>query len=407
MTQIFKLAFRDLGRNRRRSFFSALALAIGLALLMLMSSFLRGEMANALNTTIRLNSGHLQIRAASYEESKTSLKWEYLVADPDLLAAQISALPQVKAATPRLFAAGIAAVGNQTAGVRVIGIDPLSEASSLYREGLLSGEFLTPDDREGLLIGVSLAEKLNLKAGDTLNLSVNTANGEVDEQVFTVRGIYTTDTTGFDSLMVFLPLAKAQAFTRTEGHASTIFVLLHDKEQAEAVAGAVQTPGYQTLTWKDLNALVIQTEQFAGAYMSLLYLIVLGMTATVIVNTLIMAFFERTREIGILSAIGMRGGRIMAIFFAESALLAVGGIVMGLILGGLLVSYLSQNGFYIGDMGLGTGSMMMTNTIYALPDLGDFVYLTCLTFIITLLAGLYPAVLASRMEPVDALRSGL
>ena len=139
--------------------------------------------------------------------------------------------------------------------------------------------------------------------------------------------------------------------------------------------------------------------------MIMLYLIVLAITATVIVNTLIMAVFERTREIGILSAIGMKGGRIMAMFFAESSLLAVGGIVMGLILGGLLVCVRQpRSGFYIGNMGM-TG-ILLGDRIYAYLTLNDTVTLTITAFIVTLLAALYPALLAARMEPVEALHGG-
>src|SRR4030042_30850 len=142
MIQLFKMAFRDLGRNRRRSFFSSLALGMGLALLLMSASFIRGEMGSAIDLSIRLQSGHLQVRANSYDESKTSLKWENLVENPDQVAAQIASLEPVKVATPRLFASGIIAVGNETTGVRVFGIDPLSEANAPYRDGLLSGEFL-------------------------------------------------------------------------------------------------------------------------------------------------------------------------------------------------------------------------------------------------------------------------
>jgi ABC-type lipoprotein release transport system permease subunit len=153
-----------------------------------------------------------------------------------------------------------------------------------------------------------------------------------------------------------------------------------------------------------MNDLMIQTEQMSNAYMFLLYLIVLGITATVIVNTLIMSVFERTREIGILSAIGMKGYRIMAMFFAESSLLAVGGIVMGLALGGLLVAYATSYGFYIGNVG--TTGIMLGDTIYAYPSLKDFVNLTLMAFVVTLLAALYPALLAANMEPVEALHGG-
>lgn len=402
MIYLLKMAIRDLGRNRRRSFFSALALGMGLALLLLMAGVIAGELNSSLDSAIKLNSGDLQVRAQTYDENKTSLAWGDLVENPDQLVTQISTLAPVRAATPRLYASGIVAVGDQSMGVRVIGIDPPSEANAPYRDGLLSGEFITADDRQGILIGLTLADKLGLKAGDSVNLLVNTSNGSVDQQTFTIRGIYATGVPGYDQATVFMPLAKAQAITQAENHASIIFILLKDRSQTAAVAAALQSNQYQIKTWEQLNELLISTEQYANAYIYLLYLIVLAITATVIINTLIMAVFERTREIGILSAIGMKGWRIMAMFFAESGVLAVGGILIGLVLGGLMVAYATKVGFYIGNMGV-TG-IMLSERIYAALSLKDTISLTIMAFIVALLAALYPALLAARMEPVEALR---
>ncbi|MEJ2597761.1 MAG: ABC transporter permease [Anaerolineales bacterium] len=401
MIQLFKMAFRDLGRNRRRSFFSSLALALGLALLLLMAAFIHGEMSSAIDATIRLQSGHLQVRAKTYDESKNSLKWEDLVENPAQVAAKIASLAPVKVATPRLFASGIVSFGNESSGVRIFGIDPGSAANAPYRAGMISGEFLTADDRQGILIGQALADKLGLKTGDQVSLSVNTSNGDVAGQVFTIRGIYSTQTNGFDSTTVFMPLAKAQAITQTENHASTIFILLKDAAQTDSVAAALRTSQYQVLTWTQMNELILQTEDMANSYMVIFYLIILGVTATVIINTLVMAVFERTREIGILSAIGMKSHRILAMFLAESSLIAVGGILMGLVLGGLVVAYFARYGFYIGNMGV-TG-ILIGNTIYTDLTLNDTVTLTITAFVVSLLAGLYPAIMAARMEPVEAL----
>jgi ABC-type lipoprotein release transport system permease subunit len=372
-----------------------------MSLLLLMASVVDGEMRGALQNTIRLQSGHLQIRPVDYNENKTSLKWEDLIADPQGVIAKLKTVPQVTEATPRLFASGIVSRGENSVGVQVIGIDPASPANQVFREGLLEGSFITPDDREGIMIGRPLARKFNLKAGDQVSLLVNKSEGDVDEQMFTVRGIYTTNTVGYDESSVFMPLVKAQAFTGAGDHATIIFVLLQDREQAEAVAAALQSSNMQTATWQEMNELIVQFESFADAYMTVLYLIVLGITATVVTNTLVMAVFERTREIGILAAIGMKGRRIMAQFLVEGAMIATLGIIGGLILGGALVWYFTVYGFFIGDMGM-TG-ILMGDQIYAHLTLQDTIYLAVVAYVVTLLASLYPATLAARMEPVEAL----
>jgi ABC-type lipoprotein release transport system permease subunit len=402
MLNLFKMAYRNLGRNRRRSILSALALSMGLALLMFVAAFFKGEMRGSMESTLRLDSGHLQVRAADYNPDKLSVAWEYLVENPGQVAAQIEALDQVEDATPRLVASGIVSVRNDSSGVQIMGIDPASEANAVYRRGLVAGEFLTADDRDGILIGLPLAKNLGLSVGNQINLLVNTSSGSVDEQLFTVRGIFSTGSTNYDKGLVFLPLAKAQSFSGAGNHASYIFVLLHDREQADVVAAAIRGPkDIQVKTWSELNELLVLIEEFSNAYIMIINLIILGVTATVIVNTLVMSVFERTREIGILTAIGMKSRQITALFLAEASLLAAGGIGVGLLIGWALAAYFGKYGIYFGD--LGVSGMIFEDRIYAYLTLQDTINLTITSFIITLLASLYPARLASRMEPVEAL----
>lgn len=401
MAQAFKLAFRNLGRNKSRSLLSALAVGIGMALLLLMVSVLEGEMSGALQNTIRLQSGHLQIRPASYDENKVSLKWEDMIANPNEVAEQIKSLSQVTIATPRLIASSILTVGEESKGVQIMGIDPESAANAPFRDGMIDGDFIKADDREGILVGNILSEKLNLQVNDKVNLLVTTADGDVNEQLFTIRGIFTTRTPSYDENTIFMPLAKAQAITATENHASTIFVMLKDADQADAVAQALKSNNYKILTWREQNLFITQFEDYANAFFVVLYLIVLGITATVVTNTLVMAVFERTREIGILAAIGMKGSGIMAQFLAEAALLATGGVIGGLIIGGALVAYFTVYGIYIGDYGI--SGVLFEDRIYAHLTLGNTINLAVITYIITLIASLYPAILAARLEPVEAL----
>lgn len=397
----FKMAYRNLGRHRRRTVFTGLALAMGTALLMFVAAFFQGEMRSSLETTLRLNSGHLQVRAANYDPDKLSVAWEYLIENPQQVVAQIEALDQVQTATPRLFASGIVSVQDDSAGVQIMGVDPASEANDPYV--IVDGQFVTADDRDGIVIGYPLAETLGLGVGDQLNLLVNTSDGTVDEQLFTVRGIFSTGTTAYDKGVVFLPLAKAQAFSGAGDHASLIFVLLKDREQADFVAKAIPSQNFQVKTWKQLNELLVLLNDFSNVILSVMYLIILSITAIVIVVTLLMSVLERTREIGILTAIGMKGRQVVALFLAEASLLALGGITVGTLAGWAVSAYFGKVGIYFGDLGLSSNELIVQDRIYTILPLDSAILLIALAFVITLVFSLYPAWMASRMEPVEAL----
>jgi putative ABC transport system permease protein len=218
-----------------------------------------------------------------------------------------------------------------------------------------------------------------------------------------VRGIFSTGTTAYDKGVVFLPLAKAQAFSGAENRASMIFVLLKDREQADLVAAAIPSESYRVETWAQMNELLVFVNDFSNAYLTVINLIVLGVTATVIINTLLMSVFERTREIGILTSIGMKGRQVIAMFLAEATLLAAGGVSLGSLMGWALSAYFGKVGFYFGDLGMGA-EMLLEDRIYTILTLDSAVNLIVTAFVITILASLYPARLASRMEPVEALR---
>jgi ABC-type lipoprotein release transport system permease subunit len=408
MFRLWKIAIRDLGRNKRRSVLTLVAVGLGMALLIVMSGLIEGAVAGSLENSIRLQTGHLQVRAASYHEDELSLKWEDLLSEPQALTAQIRGLNGVRVATPVLWANGMLTVGNESVGVQVFGIDPLSEAYVPIRDVLVAGEFLAPDDRSGILMGQRLAESLGVTVGQRVSLLVSTADQQVDEAVFTIRGLYNTSVASYDETRVFLPLSKAQAFTRAEGHASAIFILLDRQEDADTVAAVLRAPGFSVLTWRDLNQVFLQTMQASAIFLNMMNLVVLAVVAVVIANTLLMAVFERTREMGILAALGMKGRQILAMFLLEAGTLGLAGIILGFLLGLLGVAYLATVGLPIGEAAAaGEASNMITygNVLYARFSLPDTVSLSGLELIITLLASLYPAWFAARMEPIEALRA--
>jgi ABC-type lipoprotein release transport system permease subunit len=406
MLQQIKLAFRNLNRNRRRSILSALAISIGLALLILIAAVIRGEMQGAIDKSINLISGDVQIRSANYVDSKSSLKWADMVADPQKIISTIKAVPQIKDliadATPRLLASAIVSSGDNSVGVQLLGIDPAAKANDPFVKGLTAGTFISAEDANGVVISQLIADKLKLKVGDSIKLLVNTSNGDVVQQDFAIRGLYSTHTPSYDESTILMPLAKAQTITSTQGHSSIIFFLLKNRDQSDVFAAAIKGAGYQVKTWKDMNQLLLDTEALSNSFMIIIYLIVLIITATVIVNTLIMSVFERTREIGILSALGWKSHDIMSLFMTEATIMAIGGILFGIILGRLICLYFEKIGIGFGNFGVKNG-LLLGDRLYAAYSGGDVVYLTIIAFIVTILASLYPAFLAAHLEPVDAL----
>ena len=406
MRQLFKIAYRDLIRNRRRSLLTLVAIAVGVSLLVFMSGFIQGAITDSIENNIRLQTGHLKIRAESYDEDKVSLAWEDLLDNPEELAAQVRALDGVEAVSPVLWASGIVSTREESVGVRVFGIDPLSDVHARIRAGLAAGEYLQPDDRSGLLLGQRLAESLGVAVGDQISLLVNTADEAPDEATFTIRGLYATGVPVYDDTTIFLPLSKAQAFTHTEGRASMILALLKDRELADGLAAALRAPGYTVLTWREMNQVILQAIQAGMGMLYILYLVVLLVVAVVIANTLLMSVFERIREMGILSALGMKGREILLMFLVEAGILGAVGVVLGVILGSLGVFYMSKVGLHIGDMAtMTTVSAAYSDTMYARFAPAETIAVAIAAMVIILLASLYPARFAARLQPADALRN--
>lgn len=404
--KLWTIAYRDLLRNRRRSILTLLAVALGLAMLMVFNGLVAGVWEDALQNSIRLRTGHLQFRAPSYEEKKLSLQWKDLLDNPEGLATRLKRMSQVKAATPVLWAGTILNTGDESVSLQIFGIDPTSPFYDPIRESLVSGQFLTPDDRSGIMMGQALAASLGVGVGQRVNLALVNADGNADEANFTIRGLFSTGIVSYDESAVFMPLSKAQAFARTGERASAVVVLLHRQEDTDKVAAAIQSQNVTTLTWRDSNQLVLQTVDTAMSFYAILDGIVMLIVAVIIANTLLMAVFERIREIGILAALGMKGRQILQVFLFEALILGLAGVVVGFALGLMGVAYLSNVGIPLGAAASVAGSnFAVGSTMYAHFVLGTFMWLSLWTLVFVLLASLYPARYAAQQEPVEALRS--
>ena len=182
--KLWVIAYRDLGRNRRRSGLTMLAVTLGLALLILMSGFIAGIFDSAISDSIMLSTGHVQVRAESYEVEKASLQWEDLLDNSSELLASAAGIEGVKAVAPVLWASGFLNTADETIGVRVTGIDPDSGFHDPIRQSMIAGEYLTADDREGVMIGKNLAESLGIGAGSKISLLVGTSDGGMEDGYF-------------------------------------------------------------------------------------------------------------------------------------------------------------------------------------------------------------------------------
>ena len=404
--KLWQIAYRDLGRNRRRSFFTLVAVAVGLALLIFINGLIAGVMHDAVENNIRLRTGHVQLRAPSYEEEKSSLQWQDLLTNGEDLAARARALPQVASAAPVLWAIGILNTAEDTTNLQVYGIDVTSDFYAPVRDGLVAGEFLAADDRSGILLGKRLADSMGLQPGSKVSLTLIDADGQPQEQIYTVRGLFRSGAVSYDENSVFMPLAKAQAVTNTAGRASAVTILLHNQEDAEAVAAALATPDVKALTWTELNQVFLQTMAIGLRFYLILDFIVMLVVAVVIANTLLMAVFERVREMGILAALGMKGRQIMGMFLLEAATLGLLGIVVGVVLGTAIVLYMTDHGIYMGeDVAGSVENIALGATMYTRLVPTTIANLSLATLVVILLASLYPAWFAARLEPVQALHS--
>ena len=406
---IFKLwviAYRDLGRNRRRTGLTLLAVVLGMAVLIMMSGFIAGIFDNMISLSILLQSGHVQIRSENYEMENPSLKWQDLMENSDELLARAMATDGVTTAAPVLWASGFVNTADELVAVSVTGIDPESGFHDPIREGMVAGEYLEVDDRDGVLIGDKLAKDLGLSAGSKISLLVGTTDGETDGDIFTVRGLFSTGVVSYDAGTVYMPLPKAQAITNAGDRISAVILLTEDAETADPVAVALRGQGLSVVTWKDMNELILVAIEQGSFFYYIIYGIVILIVAVLIANTLLMNVFERTRELGILAALGMKGRQIMTMVLLEAGTLALLGVIVGLILGSLVVWYMSFNGLYIGDdIASMVEGFAYPSTFYAKIAPMDFLALSLAMLGIVILAALYPARFAARLEPVEALHA--
>ncbi len=404
--KFFSIAYRNLVRNGRRTTLTALAVALGLVVVMAMSSLIEGMITTMVADGIRMITGHLQIRAESYDSDKASLLSKDLLRDGEAWAAQAEALPGVQSAAPVLWSGGLLSTAQESIGIQIVGIDVEDAFHEPIRAGIIAGEYLKNDDRGRILVGKGLAEQMDIAVGRRVSVAASNADGEGQEGIFTVAGLVDTGFPSIDQNRIIMPLAQARAFSGVGDRFSSLIVMLDDQEETAVVASMFTDPDTQVLTWEDLNRLVLESVENGIIFYYVLYGIVFLAVAVLIANTLLMSVFARAQEIGILASLGMNHRQITLLFLIEGILLALLGIALGLVLGLGVVSYMTFVGFAIPAE---TASMVQ-GFVFGTTIKGgfapvQFAVLSLLLLVIVSLVSLYPASLAAKMEPVEALHA--
>jgi ABC-type lipoprotein release transport system permease subunit len=408
-----KMAWRNIWRNPRRTLLTMLAIAFACVLLVFMLSFQFGSYDTMIDSSVKINTGHLQIQARDYRKDHDIRK---VIPDPQPILQIIDRIPQIMAATTRASAFAMASSASRTYGVMVVGIQPRSEARvSTLGQIITQGTYLTaqPDDQDfyGALVGRLLAHNLRLSVGDEVTLLGQGRDGSVAAAVVKVRGIYSSGMEELDRNAMQIPLAAFQEIFSMQGAVHEIVVVGHALSQVprlkadlqQRLGGLKDEPPLVVLDWDELLPGLRQAISMDLVSGAIFYLILIMVVAFSILNTFLMAILERTHEFGVMMAMGTRSGRLTRLVMAESAGMTLIGVAVGVLAGVLLTGYFQVHGIDISGSSELLRQYGIPSRIYPRLSLLSITIGPAAVLTITLFAALYPALRIRRLRPVEAL----
>lgn len=409
---MLRLGWRNLWRNRRRTWLTAGGVAFAVFLVVGTMCIQFGSYAAMEETATSLLTGHLQIQHRGYLDDA---RFERLVPDADRLLAAVAEVPGIVAAAPRVEAFVLASAGERSYGAQLLGIDPAAEARVVsFAQRITRGRGMAaPGDA---LLGEGLARNLGLAPGDEVVLLGTARQGGVAAMALTVAGLFRSGIAEVDRSLLLAPIDEVrEAFDLNTAAHSVVVRTAHlgavDRAAArvrDAVPARWGRDGDTPIAVRPWHELLpelrqaIEVDRISGA---LFYWLVMILVTLSVVNAFIMTVFERTREYGMLLAVGLRPGRIMAMLQWEAALLWLLGAAAGLAAALLLVAVLSRTGIYLGaEMERLAAEMYMPARLY--PTLTASALLTAplVMLVGTQLAAVLPALRIRRLKAVEAMR---
>lgn len=404
-----KMAWRNIWRNPRRSILTISAIAFASLLLVFMLSWQFGSYETMIDSAVKIHTGYLQVQAKGYNDKKSI---RMVVPDPAPIGNILNKTPNVAAYTFRANAFSLISSNERTYGIMVVGIDPVREAGvSTLKKLIRQGSYLSENDTDQALVGDLLAGNLKVSLGDELTVLGQGRDGSVAATVVKVKGIYKSGQDDFDRSSIHIPLKNFQDVYAMRGAVHEVVALGKSLDDLEEIKKAV-TAGIEKadkkhnlviLDWMELMPGLIECIQIDMYSGFIFYLILIIVVAFSILNTFLMAIFERTREFGVLMAIGTTPGRLSKLLLIESMTMTIAGIVIGIIAGSLITWHFQVHGIVIS----GTSEIMrqfgMPERIYPKLSIISASIGPAAVLIITLLAALYPAIKVWRLRPTEAM----
>ena len=403
------MAWRNIWRHPRRTALTIAAIAFATALLVFMVSFQFGAIETMINSSVKIRTGHLQVQAENYREKRDM---RLVVPDPAAVGAILDDTPGVEAYTFRASAFSMVASRDRTFGVMVVGIDPEREAAvSTLKKTIRQGAYLSEGDADGALVGELLARNLKVGPGDELTVMGQGRDGSVAATLLTVRGIYKSGLAEFDRSSIHITLKNFQETYSMRGAVHEVVAIGASLKDIPAMKAAVEraladaSPDgpLAVLDWRELAPGLYEVIMINMASRLIFYLILVIVVASSISNTFLMALLERTREFGVMMAIGTARRRLTRILLLESVNITLIGVAVGIIMGSLAVMYFEMHGLDLSGSEDLLSQFGISGRIYPRLSLFSASAGPALVFAITFLAALYPALRIRRLRPVEAM----
>ena len=403
---IFSIAWKNIWRNKLRSLIVIAATTIGVAAGTFSASLMFGVATQKINSSISNEVSHIQIHNPNFREN---YEFQYTLPDAEKMMKAIAQLPEVKSVAPRTIITGMIMSAASSAGIKLNGIDPEIEkkTTTLYTKiadtsGIYFGEGL----HNPIVISQKLADKLNVRLKSKLILRFQSADGSLIEGAFKICGIYRTSNGMFDEINVFIRQSDLGTLIGSAPVHELAILLLNDRQTAEVISTLKKMyPTLEVLSWKELLPEIGMLTAMLGMMNYFILGIILAALAFGIVNTMLMIVLERTRELGMLMAIGMNKSRLFRMIMLESILLSLCGGAAGMLISTFIIWLTSRTGIDLSSFSQGFESLGFDPVMY--PEIRPAFYLgTVLMVVITgILSSLYPARKALGINPALAVKN--